>query len=264
MNKIINILLSKKVIFLIAIIFICLSICFISKKIILKLFSLRSKNVDIKKKKTIVNLISNIIRLFVIAVGGILILQNFGVDTGSLVASLGVFSLVIGLAIQDVLKDFISGIYLIFEGQLNIGDWVKIGDFKGEVLPSNFRTTKLKAYTGEIKIISNRNITEIINYSLSNSAAIIDVSVAYESDITKVKKVLDEVCVDLRTNNDVSDISCLGIEQLADSSIIFRIVAFDEYCKSISLARFIKEKIIIAFNNNSIVIPYFQVVVHNE
>lgn len=264
MNKFVNLFLSKKFILLFVIVFICIITCIISKKVILKIFSVKSKNVDIKKKKTIINLISNLFRLFIIAIGGILILQNFGVDTGSLVASLGVFSLVVGLAVQDVLKDFISGIYLVFEGQLNIGDWVKIGDFKGEILPSNFRTTKLKAYTGEIKIISNRNITEVINYSLSNSAAIIDISVAYESDIKKVRQVLDDLCLSLKNNNVVSDINCLGVEQLADSSIVFRIVAFDEYCKSISLARIIKEKIILSFNENNIVIPYFQVVIHNE
>lgn len=264
MNKVISLLLSKKIIFLIIIFFTCILFCSISKKLVSKIFSFKNKNIDIKKKNTIVNLISNLLRLFIIAISGILILQNFGVDTGSLVASLGVFSLVIGLAVQEVLKDFISGIYLIFEGQFSIGDWVKIGDFKGEVLPSNFRTTKLKAYTGEIKIISNRNITEIINYSLSNSAAIVDVSVAYESDILKVRRILDDLCLNLKENNMVSDIDCLGIEKLDGSSIVFRIVAFDEYCKSIFLSRMIKEKILISFNQNSITIPYFQVVIHNE
>lgn len=264
MNDLFKVLLSKKIIVLIATVLICLFICFVSKRIILKIFSFKNKNIDIKKKKTIVNLISNVFRLFIISVSGIIILQTFGVDTASLVASLGVFSLVIGLAIQDVLKDFISGIYLVFEGQYSIGDWVKIGDFKGEVLPSNFRTTKLKAYSGEIKIISNRNITEIINYSLSNSAAIVDVSVAYDSDLTKVRQVLDDLCIDLKEKKIIKDISCLGVETLADSSIVFRIVAFDEYSKSISLSRLIKEKIVVAFNNNKIVIPFFQVVVHNE
>ncbi len=264
MNDIVKVLLSKKIIVLAATVVICLFICFISKRVILKIFSIKNKNIDIKKKRTIVNLISNVFRLFIISIGGIIILQAFGVDTASLVASLGVFSLVVGLAIQDVLKDFISGIYLVFEGQYSIGDWVKIGDFKGEVLPSNFRTTRLKAYSGEIKIISNRNISEIINYSLSNSAAIVDISVAYDSDLTKVRQVLDAICDELKEKKAIKDISCLGVETLSDSSIVFRIVAFDEYSKSISLARFIKEKVVIAFNNNKIVIPFFQVVVHNE
>ena len=99
---------------------------------------------------------------------------------------------------RDLLKDFIVGISILLEGQYSIGDCISINGFKGEVLPSNLRTTKLKAYTGEIKYISNRNITEIINYSTDSTNLIIDVSVAYESDIDKVKNVLDSLCERLK------------------------------------------------------------------
>ena len=165
MNSIISFVLSRRVLTIIIVVVVCIFLCSLSRIVVSKIFSIKNKNVDIKKHRTIVNLISNLFRVFVLALGLIIILQTFGVDTASFVASLGVFSLVIGLALQDVLKDFISGIYLVFEGQYNIGDWVMIGDFKGEVLASNFRTTKLRAYTGEVKIISNRNITEIIKFN---------------------------------------------------------------------------------------------------
>ena len=194
MNKFLNFLLSRQVITVAVVIVVCLFLCTLSKFVVSKIFSIKNKNIDIKKHRTIVNLVSNLFRLFVLAIGLIIVLQTFGVDTASFVASLGVFSLVIGLALQDVLKDFISGAYLVFEGQYSIGDWVKIGDFKGEVLASNFRTTKLRAYTGEVKIISNRNISEIINFSMSKNTAIIDVAVAYESDLGKVREVLDNLC----------------------------------------------------------------------
>lgn len=263
MNKILQILLSKKIIASIVVLIVCIVLCFLSKKIFSKLFKIRNKKIDVKKQRTIINLVSNLFKFFILAIGLIVILQNFGIDTASFVASLGVFSLVIGLALQDILKDFIAGISQIFEGQYSIGDWVQIGDFKGEVLASNFRTTKLRAYTGEVKIISNRNITELINYSISKSTAIIDVSVAYESDIKKVKKVLNKMCEDLKENEKIQTIECLGVQSLEDSGIVFRLIAVGDYSDSIPLSRTIKALIIETFNENDIVIPYQQVVVHN-
>lgn len=256
-------ILTKEVLTPIIIVVLCFLICFFSKKIVSKIFNIKNKKLEIKKYKAIINLVNNLIRVFVISISLILILESFGVDTASFVASLGVFSLVIGLAIQDILKDFISGMYLVFEGQYNIGDWVKIGDFRGEVLASGFRTTKLKAYTGEIKIISNRNINEIINYSMSKSTAIIDVSVSYESDLTKVRNVLDNLCLELKSKKKVKEIECLGVQELDANGIVFRVVAYDNHSEHFALSRIIKEEVVLAFNKNNIVIPYTQLVVHD-
>ena len=77
----------------------------------------------------------------------LVILEANGIDTKSLLASFGVAGLVAGLALQDLLKDFIVGMSLIFEGEFAIGDWVSINGFKGEVLPSNLRITKLRSAT---------------------------------------------------------------------------------------------------------------------
>ena len=171
--------------------------------------------------------------------------------------------IVAGLALQDLLKDFIVGITIIFEGQYSIGDCVSINGFKGEVMPSNLRTTKIKAYTGEIKFISNRNISEIINYSIDKANLIIDVDVDYESDIKKVKDVLDNLCKSIKEKYKLKEASCLGIQELASSSIKFRIVAQTSYSNSFSLEREIKEEIVVEFNKNKITIPFDQVVVHN-
>lgn len=245
------------------IILLCILFCVFSKKMVLKLFKKKKSLLQNNKQRTVINLVNNLLRIFVAGIALIVILETLGVDTKSFVASLGVFSLVIGLAVQDVLKDFITGMSLILEGQYNIGDWVEINGFKGEVLTSNFRTTKLRAYTGEIKIISNRNINEIINYSLSKSTSIIDVSVAYESDIKRVKSVLDDLCEKLKKEKNIEEIECLGIQCLEDNGIAYRLIAKGNYLEQIPLARVIKAEIIQTFNDNKIVIPYQQVVIHN-
>lgn len=262
MNFINEYILKKEIIAPIIILLVSIFMCSVSKKIISKIFKYSSLSND-GKKKTIVNLINNIIVIIILFIAITTILEIYGIDTKSLVASLGVVSLVAGLAIQDLLKDFIVGVSIMLEGQFSIGDWVSINGFKGEVIPSNLRTTKLRAYTGEIKYLSNRNISEVINYSTDRTNLIIDVSVAYESDIDKVKKVLDELCSKLKQDYKLKDLTCLGIQDLADSSINFRLVAITKYSDQFDLDRILKREIVKAFAKNNITIPYNQVVVHN-
>lgn len=256
-------ILKKEIITPIIVIIICFLLCVISKKVIYKLFNFKTSTKYDGKKKTIVNLINNIVKFVIIIIGILIVLEVYGIDTKSLVTSFGVVGLVVGLAIQDLLKDFIVGISIIFEGQYSIGDFVSINGFKGEVIPSNLRTTKLKAYTGEVKMISNRNITEIINYSTSNTNLIVDIDVAYESNIEKVKKVLDDLCNNMKEKYNLKEFSCLGVQELSSSSIRFRLVALSTYSEQFVLDREIKKEVLLTFEKNKITIPYNQVVVHN-
>ena len=89
------------------------------------------------------------------------ILDVYGIDTKSILASLGVFTAVLALALQDILKDFVAGITIMLEGQYRIGDTITVNSFKGEVISLTLKTTRVKAYTGEIKIFANRNISEV-------------------------------------------------------------------------------------------------------
>lgn len=253
----------KEILAPIIIILVGFFLCVLAKKIVRRIFKFKTIKINDGKKKTIVNLVSNIVIIVIVIICILTILEIYGIDTKSLVASFGVVGLVAGLALQDILKDFIVGIEIIFEGQFSIGDWVCINGFKGEVLPSNLRTTKLKSYTGEIKFISNKEITEVINYSLCHTNLIIDIGVAYESNIDNVRKVLDKMCIELKEEYKFSDFNCLGIEELADSSIKFRLVATSRYTERLQLEREIRKSIVHTFKKNNISIPYNQVVVHN-
>ena len=256
-------ILKKEFIAPVIIILVAFVLIALSKKILRKVFNIKSNKVNEGKAKTIINLIGNIIRVVIVLIALIAILQVYGIDTGTFIASFGIVGLVVGLALQDLLKDLISGMSIIFEGQYAIGDWVSINGFKGEVIPSSLRVTKLKAYTGEIKIIANRNITELINYSANKANLIIDVDVAYESDVDHVRKVLDSLCESMKEKCNLGDISCLGIQELSSSSIRFRLVASTPYLEQFNLDRSIKKEIVKTFAKNNITIPYQQVVVHN-
>ncbi len=258
-------ILIKEVVAPILIIFSCVVIYLIISKIIKKVFTIKSSRVDERKRKTIVITINTTLKVFLSIVALLMILEVFNIDTKTLVASLGAVSVVIGLAFQDLLKDFIAGFTILFEDQFSVGDYVMIDGFTGKVIEAGLKTTRIQAYTGEVKIISNRNITTVVNYDLGMNVQVVDVAVSYDSDIKKVKNVLDKVCEDLSQELSLTEpATCLGVEALSDSSINFRIVIPGIYDDKFAFARAFRARIKESFDEHGIEIPYPQVVVHNE
>lgn len=259
-------ILIKEVISPILIISFSILLYIIITKITKNIFKVKVKGIDQKKNKTIAGMINNIIKYILIIIAALMILDVYKVDTKAIIASLGAVSLVVGLAFQDILKDLIAGISIIFENQYRVGDTITVNGFKGEVLSLGMKTTRIKAYTGEIKIISNHLITEVINYSLEENRAIVDVGVSYNSNLDTVEKVLQELCENLsKTIKDIKGpIELLGVEKLDDSSIIYRITTTTVPLMQASVERQIRRAIKDAFDQNKIEIPYPQVVIHNE
>lgn len=237
----------------------------IISRIIKRIFYSKTSHIDPKRKKTLLQLVRNIVRVIIVIIVGLIILDIYGVDTKSLVASISVISVVLGLAFQDLLKDFIAGISIVIEGQYRVGDTVKINGFKGEIISLGLKSTRLKAYTGEISIIANHLITEVINYNLSNSLAIVDINVAYESDIEKVEQVLVSLCDRLTKELPYlqGNVELLGIDSLESSSIRFRLTVLTEAMKQFEIQRKILKEVKLELDKNKIVIPYNQMVIHN-
>lgn len=225
----------------------------------------RSK-IDVRKAKTLNSMLSNVSRYCIWVITFLYILSVFGVDTTAIIAGLGVASLVIGLAFQDILKDVFSGVSILFENQFAIGDLVKIGDFTGTVIFLGLKTTRIQAYTGEVKIISNRNITEVINYSLDKTLAVVDIPVSYESKIDKVEKILQITAATLKDKISalVDDVELLGVEELSDSAVVFRLVGKCKPAKHFEVQRQMKKEFKNSLDKNGIKIPYMQIEVHNE
>ena len=152
----------------------------LGSKLIKRVFRINIIKTDRRKTKTLATLTTNVFKYFIILVCALMLLDQLGFDTKTLVASLGVVGVVAGLAMQDTLKDFVAGVFILTEDQYKVGDTVKISGFMGEVIYLGMKTTKIQAYTGEIKIISNRTIDSVINYSLDFSLAIVDLLVSYK------------------------------------------------------------------------------------
>lgn len=219
-----------------------------------------------RSRETILKLIQNIIKIIVIIIAISMVLSVFGVNTSALVAGVSAVSLVIGLAFQDMLKDYLVGITIVLESQFAIGELVTINGFKGEVISLTLKSTRLKSLTGEVAIISNRMINTVINHSLGDVLTMVDVCVSYDSDISKTEKVLSELCNNLKGSipEIKNDVVIDGINELADSSVIFRLSTKTSAKNTLIVKRHILKQVKLALDKNKIKIPFPQLEVHYE
>lgn len=257
--------LSKEVLAPLIIIAVSILVYGVISRVIKRLLRIKMKRIQEKRQNTFVGLVNNIVKYFIVAIALMMILEVYGIDTKSLVASLGVVSLVAGLALQDILKDIIVGFGIILEDQFSVGDSVTISDFTGTVTYLGLRTTRIRAYTGEVKIIANRNITEVINHSMSENNALVYVDVSYDCNLEKVREILDSFCVEFSKENSLSkEAQCLGVDDLGESGIRFCISIPTPYAKKAAISRKFRAQVKEEFVKEGITIPYPQVVVHHE
>lgn len=265
MQMLFNFILKKEVYLPIVYIITGVIIYVIAKKTINKIFEIRfphsSKG---KRAKTIQGLLENIIK-YIIGIFVILaILTVYKVDVKAILAGLGIVGLVFGLALQDMIKDLLSGILIILENQYAIGDVIEVKGFKGEVTFLGLMTTRIKNYEGNTMIVSNRNIDQVINYSEDNSLAIVDIPVSYTSDIKKVENILTSLAKKLSKELPYikEDVQLLGIHELADSAIVFRLVVATDAMKHFNVQREIRKQVKLTLDKEKIEIPYPQIQVH--
>lgn len=251
MEKITDFLTSKNFFVLIIYIILGILLFIITKGIINKSINKFSTK---KRQKTIKKLIANVIKYIIVIIVLILILNLFGVDVTSILAGLGIVGIIVGLALQDVMKDVLSGIFIILEEQYDIGDQVEIGNFVGEVQSIGLKTTKLKNFEGKIKIISNRNVAEVINYSKSNSIVVIDIPVSYEDDIEMVEEKLNKIAqkISKEVQGIIGDIKVLGIEELSLTSALYRITFETKPYEYFEIKRQILRKLKIELTKNNV------------
>ena len=215
-----------------------------------------------KRKSTVIGLIDNIIKYLIAIIIIISILSIYGVNTKNIVASLGIASAIIGLAFQDIIKDFLSGIFIIFDNAYAVGDWVTIDNFKGEVIEIGLRTTKVKAYTGEIMSLSNSSFTKVINYNLDTPKLYLTIPFSYEEKIEKVEEILEKILAEIKKDKDVKATLLLGVDSFEEDFINY---AFEVDCKTgtqFRIKRLLLRNIKKAFDDNGVVIPYKQLDVH--
>ena len=219
----------------------------------------------IKRKSTVIGLINNIIKYIIAAIIIISILNLYGVNTSSIVASIGLIGAVIGLAFQDIIKDLLAGIFIIFDNAYAVGDWVVVDGFKGEVISVGLKTTKIRAYTGEVMILSNSSFNKVTNFNLEIPKLLIKIPFSYDEDLVKVEKVIKKVLDDLKENDkDVKKIEMLGVDEFGESSINYAVAIDCNINTYIRVRREFLRNIKLAFDKEKISIPFNQLDIHIE
>ena len=194
----------------------------------------------------------------------IFILNSYGVDTKSIIASLGVAGVILGFALQSTVEDFVSGISIIMDNYFVVGDIVTFDNFTGEVIEMGLKTTKIKKANGEVYIIANRNINSVINLSQHRAGLMIKTSTAYEESTEKVEKVLHDVIEEAKNIPGVyKESKYLGIDSMEDSAINYSILISCRQDNQWQIKRDILKMIKLAYETNNIKIPYPQIEVHN-
>ena len=193
-------------------------------------------------------------------------MANFGIDVTSLLAGLGIAGAILGLAFQDLVKDIIAGFSIITENQYEVGDLIEVGDFKGRVTSVGLKTTRIRNYRGKVKIISNRNISELINWSRHDTLAEVKVSASYENDPDKVLEVLEKVKAELDGSMEqmTGEIKIFPMSDMEESAIKYTIQCPCKSYKHFAVQRAIRREVYKAFKANKIKIPYPQLEIHNS
>ncbi|MGI8387669.1 mechanosensitive ion channel family protein [Robertmurraya sp. P23] len=241
----------------------------VGKVMIENVFKVRTRSplrVSERREATLLKLLQNVLTYVVYFIAFMMILSTLTIDVSAMLAGAGIVGLAVGFGAQNLVRDIITGFFIIFEDQFSVGDFVRIGQFEGTVEEIGLRTTKIKTWTGELHILPNGNITEVTNFSLYNSMAVVDLSISYESDIKKAESVISELLHEMPAKYEdiVKTPEILGVQNLAASDVVLRIAAETLPMKHFVVARLLRKELKECLDRNGIEIPYPRMVMYSR
>lgn len=217
------------------------------------------------KARSAVTLLQSAVSYFAALIGIFWGLSILGVGVSTIFASVGVLALVIGFGAESLVADVVTGVFLVFENQFNVGDIIEVGGFRGTVEQIGIRTTYIRDAGDNIKIINNSDLRNILNRSAAQSWAKTDVTVSYNEDLERVEKVLAELLPKIRAKYPEvfpNDPVYSGVQELADSGVVLRIAAIVHEQDIYKAPRLLNRELKLGFDRAGIEIPFPQVVVH--
>ena len=222
----------------------------------------KNKFFNSKKTKTYVKLAKSINRYVVIVIVLIVILRIYGVNVSSMLAGIGIISVIIGLAIQDWLKDIIRGASIISDNYFSVGDVVKYKGLEGKVLVVGLKTTKIQILaTSNILSIANRNIEEV---EILSKLIYIRIPLPYELKLKEQHKVVNDIVKIEKSDSLIEDCENVGLTELADSKIEYLLKITCDPVNKLQVRRNALEHIIEGLEKNNIEVPYNQIDVHQK
>ena len=217
------------------------------------------------RQETLRRMFMNALRYAMVIVGIIWGLMIFGVDTGAIFASVGIVTLVVSLSAESLFADMFTGIFILVEDQYHVGDIISIDGFRGRVVSLGIRTTRIEDDGGNVKIINNADIRNVMNLSNKVSFSICDISMSYGESIERAEAVIAEAMPKIQAKYpDIFEhgLQYSGVQALSASSVDLRVVARVSEANIYRGRRLLNREMKLAFDEAGIEIPFPQLVVH--
>jgi small conductance mechanosensitive channel len=195
-------------------------------------------------------------------VAGFYVLSIFGVDLRPLFAGVGIVGLAVGFGAQNLVRDVVTGFFILLEDQYGVGDIVEVNQVaSGKVEQLTLRVTGLRDLDGTLHFIANGDITHVANRSKDWARAVVDVGVGYKEDPARVRQVLERVAEEAKQDPVLgrklyARPEVLGVEMLGEYEVVWRITAETKPAKQWEVGRELRERIKVAFDREGIEIPF--------
>ncbi|HWR41139.1 MAG TPA: mechanosensitive ion channel family protein [Patescibacteria group bacterium] len=211
-----------------------------------------------KRAMTLGTLLQSLIRYTVYAVVVMMLLKELQIDTTSIIAGAGFLGLAVGVGAQSLIKDMVTGFFIIFEDQFGVGDYIACGEMSGTVVDIGFRVTRLRDANGVLHIIPNGAILKVSNYTRGHMQAVVDVAVPVSSEFEQIMLLLEQHCreLDIELEDQLAgSIKVLGVVAMNTTVVTIRLLADTPPLAQFGVERAIRRKIIVALSAAGILPP---------
>lgn len=214
-----------------------------------------------KRIETLLGILGTTIRIVVWLMIGMVLLRELGVDIAPLIAGAGIAGLAIGFGAQELVRDFLSGFFVLLENQIRLGDVAIINGTGGVVEHIGLRTTTLRDLSGVVHVFQNGKINTLSNMTKEWSAMVFDIGVAYKEDTDRVVEVMRAVAEELRgdepyRDNILEPLEVMGVDKFDDSAVIVKARLKTRPIQQWSVGREYRRRLKKAFDREGIEIPF--------
>lgn len=210
---------------------------------------------------TLLPLLNNVVRIALILVAGMSVLSHLGINIAPLLAGAGVVGLAVGFGAQTMVRDVITGAFILMEDSISVGDWVDVGGHAGTVEKLTIRTVTLRDLTGAVSVIPFGEVATVKNNNRDYGYALVDAGVAYRENYGEVVQALQDVATELREDETwgqdiIGDLEVFGLNNLADSAVEIRVRLKTLPSRQFSVRRAFLERMKRVFDERGIEIPF--------
>jgi small-conductance mechanosensitive channel len=214
---------------------------------------------DERRVGTLRGLARSILKYTLYFLGAVTVLDELNFPITSILAGAGILGLAVGVGAQNLVRDVITGFFILFEDQYAVGDYVTVAGVTGTVQELGLRVTRIQVWTGEVHIIPNGKIEQVTNYSRCGMGVVLNVPVDYEVDLDGAIDIINGVCQEMIQENPdliVEPVQVLGVNELDNSGVIIQVFGKVKPMHQWAFTRELRKRVKDAFDSAGIEFPY--------